>query len=215
MRLGESLTQRLQMAGLEATHRRGLGGTHLLWEALLRGEIDLYPEYTGTLERELLDQGEQLPDLGLGVSAPLGFSNPYALGIRRERARQLGLRKISQLVQLPELSLGMGHEFLQRKDGWNLLQRGYDLPQRRIYTFKRNEAFSALKAGHLDLLEVFATDPEVRRQRLLLLEDDRRLFPSYQAVILYRLKYDRLVGPVLSQLEHSLAPFRVGAASRI
>ena len=104
--LGELVTRAAASAGTRAEHRRALGGTRVLWEALLRGEIDLYPEYTGTLAREIL-AGEALPDdealrralaaRGVGATASLGFEDTYALGMRRADAARLGVRTISEI----------------------------------------------------------------------------------------------------------------------
>src|SRR5436190_215839 len=94
--LGEILTQSVRRAGAQAEHRPGLGNTAILYEALTRGAIDAYPEYTGTIAREILKSerdldlatiNAQLAPLGLRASFPLGFSNSYALGMTAEPAR--------------------------------------------------------------------------------------------------------------------------------
>src|SRR5206468_102700 len=102
-------------------HKAGLGNTAILVAALENDAIDVYPEYTGTISNEILRTEERLQlaeinrrlaRLGLAASTPLGFSNSYALGTRRD------LRAISDLTRLPELRLGFSHEFLGRRDGW-------------------------------------------------------------------------------------------------
>ena len=102
-------------SGEAAQHRRELGGTRVLWSALERGDIDCYPEYSGTLRAEIFSQQSIADDAQLRAaltrahawaSQPLGFNNTYVLGMRRERARQLGIERMSQLAAHPQLRLG-------------------------------------------------------------------------------------------------------------
>ena len=104
-----------------------MGGTIILWQALSGGQIDVYPEYTGTIGEEILKTKERLSSeemraalkkSGVGMSADLGFNNTYALVMRRAAAEKLGIRAISDLRQHPELKVGLTHEFLDRQDGW-------------------------------------------------------------------------------------------------
>ena len=107
--LGEMLSHFGRNANAAVRHRRELGGTRVLWNALIKGEIDLYPEYTGTLSQEIL-AGENLSDeadirarlakMGIVMSRPLGFNNTYALGMVEERAEALGIRTISDLKNI-------------------------------------------------------------------------------------------------------------------
>src|SRR4029079_13914852 len=117
-------TQLARSTGIPATHREGFGGTRLVWEALLRGDIDVYPEYTGTLRQELLpgttpDGVDQaLAARGLGALGPLGLNNTYAIGVVCPGSARLGLRTISDLRAQPELRFGFSSEFMSRRDGW-------------------------------------------------------------------------------------------------
>jgi osmoprotectant transport system permease protein len=182
--LGELLAQ---IAG--AQHRPGLGNTAILYEALKSGAIDVYPEYTGTIAREILNTEEdldlaalnrRLQPLGLAVSVPLGFDNSYALGTR------LALTRISELAKRPELRMGLSHEFLGRRDGWPGLREAYGLPQ-SPRGLDHGLAYEALAAGELDVIDVYKTDAKIERYRINVLEDDRHFFPSYAAVLLHRL----------------------------
>jgi osmoprotectant transport system permease protein len=164
-------------------------------EALRRGEIDVYPDYTGTLEREILAGGAPATGAGLdaalarmdvAVSRSLGFEDRYAIGLRREVAARLGLTRISELARHPELRLGFTNEFLDRADGWPALRARYRLPEARVRGLDHDVAYRALRAGELDATDVYTTDPEIRRQDLVLLEDDLHAFPSYEAVLVYR-----------------------------
>jgi osmoprotectant transport system permease protein len=199
--LGEIATQTLREAGFEAVHRRELGGTRFLWEALRAGEIDVYPEYTGTLREEILGgaraagpraaAGEEelrraLARHGVGMSRSLGFDDTYALGVPAATAERLGLRTISDLRRHPALRLGFSHEFLDRPDGWPGLAARYRLPQREVRGLAHDLAYRALAAGELDATDLYSTDAEIRQLGLRVLEDDLRFFPEYQAVWLWR-----------------------------
>ena len=187
--LGELLAQ---LSG--GQHRPGLGNTAILYAALKSGEIDVYPEYTGTIAREILKIEEnldlpalnrRLQPLGLAVSTPLGFSNSYALGMPQGKAGQLRIEKISQLAGRPELRIGLSHEFLGRRDGWPGLQQAYGLAQ-RPRGLDHGLAYEALAAGELDVIDLYSTDAKIERYRIKVLQDDKRFFPSYDAVLLHR-----------------------------
>lgn len=193
--LGEAAAQLARSAGVKATHRRELGGTRILWNALLRGEIDAYPEYTGTLREEIL-AGENVPDesalgaalarRGIRMTAPLGFNNTYAIGIREDRAKALGIRKVSDLREHPALKFGFGNEFMDRGDGWPALRARYALPQRDVRGLDHDLAYRGLESGTIDVMDLYATDAEIRLYGIRVLDDDLRHFPQYDAVILYR-----------------------------
>ena len=211
--LAEMATQSLREAGIPATHRQDLGGSRILWDALRLGEIDVYPEYTGTMTRELLsdlDLGSDealraaLAARGLQMSRPLGFSNTYVLGVRRAVARELALAKISDLRANPALRLGFSSEFMQRGDGWPALQARYALPQRDVRGLEHQVAYRALVDGALDLTDLYSTDPEIAQYDLVVLEDDLGHFPDYRAVLLWRTAVDAQVRPVLSRLEGAI-----------
>jgi len=193
--LAEITTQLLQGSGVPATHRQQLGGTRILWEALLRGEIDIYPEYTGTIAQELLGapQGLDLGDLerellqrGIRLGPSLGFDDSYAIGVRRDLAARLNLRNLSDLANRPELKLGFSHEFMDRADGWPALRDRYRLPQRDVRGLDHEVAYRALASNSIQATDLYSTDPEILHQDLVLLEDDLRHFPRYDAVLLYR-----------------------------
>ena len=134
--LGEIAKHTLIDAGIPAEHRSGMGGTIILWQALRGGQIAAYPEYTGTIAEEILQDRQltsredlrvALAKFGIAMTEPLGFNNTYALAMPREKARKLGLRTISDLRNHPELKIGLTHEFLNREDGWRPLAAKYQL----------------------------------------------------------------------------------------
>jgi len=187
--LGEIVSQTAK-----ATHKPGLGNTAILLEALKAGAIDLYPEYTGTIAREILKSEDRLDlaalnaklkPLGLAASIPLGFSNSYALGMRRKDAERLGIRKVSDLPKHPALKFGLSHEFLGRRDGWPGLQGAYGLPQ-KPRGLDHGIAYEALAAGEIDVMDLYTTDAKIERYAIVALDDDRKFFPPYDAVLLYR-----------------------------
>ena len=190
--LGEVLTQRARLAGAAAEHRREVGGTRVVFEALKRGDIDAYVEYTGTLTQELLPGVDAeaisaaLGDLGVSMTAPLGFNNTYAIGMQPDVGRRLGIRTISDLGRHPDLTLGFANEFMSRGDGWPSLRTRYRLPQSNVRGLDHDLAYRALAAGQIAATDLYSTDAEIRQYGLLVLEDDLRHFPDYSAVVLYR-----------------------------
>lgn len=197
--LGEVVTQAARAAGAGATHRREIGGTRVLWSALLRGDIDAYPEYTGTLAEEIF-AGEAvnseaalsaaLAREGIRMTAPLGFNNTYAVGMTDARAETLGITTVSDLAAHPDLRLGFSNEFLDRADGWPGLRAAYGLPQADVRGLDHDLALRALAAGDLDATDLYSTDAEIAAFGLRVLADDRDFFPRYDAVVLYRADTD-------------------------
>ncbi|HEX9181410.1 MAG TPA: glycine betaine ABC transporter substrate-binding protein, partial [Burkholderiales bacterium] len=195
--LGEIVTRTASAAGeARAVHKPGLGSTAIVFEALRSGAIDVYPEYTGTVAREILrldsafDTGtlaRVLAPLGVGVGPSLGFNNTYALAMREQHAARLGIRRISDLSRHPDLRLGLSQEFIGRADGWDGLRRAYGLPFATPRGLEHGLAYEALAAGEIDVVDAYATDAKIARFRLRILEDDRGYFPRYDAVLLYRL----------------------------
>lgn len=176
-------------------HRQGLGNTAIVVEALKAGAIDVYVDYTGTIAREILKNPEAdtleklnqgLAALGWGVAAPLGFENTYAVALTEQRAQALNVRTLSDLAAHPELKLGLSHEFIGRADGWPGLAARYGLKQQPT-GLDHGLAYTALSEGRIDAVDVYTTDAEIARYKLRVLEDDRRYFPRYDAVLLYRL----------------------------
>jgi osmoprotectant transport system permease protein len=212
--LGEIATLLARSAGTPAEHRRGLGGTRLLWDALLANELDVYPEYTGTIVQEILPAqpggrgGADLDQLrtvlrarGVGIIGPLGFDNSYALGMREDEAARLGIRAISDLVAHPELRFGFSNEFMNRRDGWPGLRDSYGLPHKSVRGLDHDLAYRGLAEGSLAVTDLYATDAEIRYYQLRVLADDRQHFSGYQALLLHRLDAGRRFPEALAALE--------------
>ena len=192
--LGEIAAQRIQSAGAKVVHRQGLGNTAILFAALKSGAIDVYPDYTGTLAFELLglkrvpplaEQNALLDAHGLAAGVPLGFGNSYALAMSQARAQQLGIRSITDLQRHGGLRYGLSQEFLHRKDGWPALSEAYALAAQPL-GLDHGLAYDAIKGGTVDVIDVYTTDAKLGRYGLRLLTDDRKFFPPYEAVLVYR-----------------------------
>jgi osmoprotectant transport system permease protein len=193
--LGEVARLALERAGVPATHRRELGGSRILWDALRAGDIDVYPDYTGTLRFEILSARHLASDAalpaalaaqGLAMSRPIGFSDGYALAMRADVARRLGITTISDLAHHPDLAIGLSNEFVDRRDGWPALSRAYGLGGLNIRGIDHDLAYRALAAGRIAVTDVYTTDAEIATYHLTVLRDDRGFFPRYNAVFVYR-----------------------------
>ncbi len=195
--LGEVYAALARSRGLEVTHRRELGGTRVVFAALERGDLDVYPDYTGTLLEEIFAgqnaTAAQLPELlaqrGLVMSAPLGFDNRYALGMKRARAAALGLRTTSDLAHA-DVTYAFSNEFLERRDGWPGLRARYGLTPTQVRGVHHDLAYRAIASGDVDVTDLYTTDPEIVADDLVVLADDLHYFPAYQAVFLARADRD-------------------------
>ena len=219
--LGEVVAGAVRATGTAVEHKPGLGNTGIVFAALQAGSIDLYPEYTGTIAKEILklegDAGlaaldAALAPLGFGVAVPLGFNNGYALAMREDRAQALGIRTLSDLARHAPLKLGLSQEFLGRADGWPGLKAAYALPHATPKGLDHGLAYEAVASGDIDVMDIYTTDAKIGRYRLLALEDDRRYFPRYDAVLLYRLDVPRRFPQAwraLQGLEHRISETRM------
>jgi osmoprotectant transport system permease protein len=211
--IGEIAKRALNDAGIAAEHRQGMGGTIILWQALRGGQIDTYPEYTGTIAQEILKTDralslneirDALAKFGVGATESLGFNNTYALVMRRSEAQRLGVRTISNLRNHPELRIGLTHEFLDRRDGWQPLRDRYGLPQQNMMGIDHALGYAALANGSIDVKDAYSTDAKIAQNHLIVLEDDLKFFPNYDAVFLFRLSLRPDAIAALSRLEGRL-----------
>lgn len=189
--LGEVLAQ-VAAPHAKVNHLQGLGNTAIVLAALQAGRIDVYPEYLGTIDLEILKHAQptsldqirkELAPMGLGVAVPLGFNNTYALAMRGEDA---SVKAVSELAREPALRFGLSHEFIGRADGWPGVAARYGLPQ-RPEGLDHGLAYEALQGRQTDVIDIYSTDAKIRQYGLRVLADDRAYFPRYDAVLLYRL----------------------------
>jgi len=206
--LGHLAAQSLQEAGYPTFHNEQLGGTRILWNALLSGSIDVYPDYTGTISEELLagqtissreGMVAALSAVGVGITGNIGFNNTYALGMRRAQAEELGIETIGDLRAHPTLRFGFSNEFLERQDGWPGVSAAYGLAPIKVTGLDHALAYRGIATGDIDVLDLYSTDPEIAYYDLVALSDERQFFTDYEAVFLYR---------------HTLPPDAVAALER-
>ena len=200
--LGEMLAQLLEVRDVPVDRRLNLGSSFICHNALVNGSLDLYVEYTGTAlasilgESVLHDPGDVLERVRtaywerfhLSWGLPLGFNNTYAMAMRPKQARALGIRRISELkAHESVIRLGSGHEFLEREDGFWGLTKAYGLefvvPPRGM---ELGLIYQALTGEQVDLVAGNSTDGLIDKFGLVVLEDDLKFFPPYDAVPVYR-----------------------------
>lgn len=211
--LGEIAKKVLEDHGVNAVHRQGLGGTIIVWQALLHGDIGMYPEYTGTISEEILKvkggtsvaaMTDALKKQGIGMTGDLGFNDGYSLVMRADTARKLGITKISDLRGHPELRAGPTPEFLGRKDGWGPLIARYGLAFNDVRGIEHGLGYTALNSGQIDLKECYTTDAKIGEYHLQVLKDDLGYFPQYKAVFLYRLDVPQQAVAAIRTLEGTI-----------
>ncbi|HEM2786098.1 TPA: ABC transporter permease/substrate-binding protein [Streptococcus suis] len=174
------------------------GKTSFLYEALKSGSIDIYPEYTGTITSTLLKNSSMdlstnsdevytyakeaiLEQDGLMYLAPMAFQNTYALAVTEDYAQDHGIEKISDLAKVQQTAVaGFSLEFNDREDGNIGLKNLYNL-QLNVKTMEPALRYEAIKSGNVQIIEAYSTDSKVVTYKLKILEDDKQLFPPYQA----------------------------------
>ena len=212
--LGDILSQLIQSEGHQTELIKQLGGTQILWSSLTGGQIDIYPDYTGTIREEILadmdldsmrQMEEALSEFGIRMSEPLGFNNTYAIGMRRNHAEELGIEAISDLSNHPQLEYGFSNEFMDRSDGWPGMRSEYNLNPGTVNGLDHDLAYRGLDAGSIDVIDLYSTDPEIEYYDIMVLEDDRNYFPDYEAVILYRAGLPESVFQLIRKLQGSVS----------
>jgi osmoprotectant transport system substrate-binding protein len=201
--LGELLAQEIEAhSQLKVERRFYLAGTYICQQAMLAGRIDIYPEYTGTALTAILKQPvggdrqqvyervkrEYENHYGLTLGPPLGFNDSFALEIRGEDARRLGLKSLSQAAgYAPRWRAGFGYEFMERPDGYAGLAAAYGLHfAAPLRVMDLGLLATALKAHQIDIAAGNTTDGLVPALDLFVLDDDRHYFPPYEAVAVVR-----------------------------
>ena len=219
--LGEMYALLLEDAGFQVERKLNLGGTPVAHQALLSGEIDLYPEYTGTglltvlkqpassdgeaVFNTVREQYEQQFQLTWLEAAPM--NNTQALAMTRERAEQLGIRTISEMAaSAGELVMAGPPEFLEREDGLPGLKGAYgDFALKEYRSVDPGLRYQALTGGQADVVVAFGTDGEIAAFDLVTLEDDQLLFPSYQVAPVVR-QAALEANPAIAEALNPLAP---------
>jgi osmoprotectant transport system substrate-binding protein len=189
--VGQLYRQALEARGFRVVLKSDVGSTEILYGALRRGAVDLYPEYTGTLLSEVAGEGARPPNAqaswrrakafaareGLTLLAPTPFADSDALAVKPAFARKHGLRSVGDLARAPAgTSLGAPPEFRTRQEGFIGLKRLYGLGLLVFKPLQIGEQYRALDRGSVDVADVFTTDGQLKRGRYTLLADPKRLF---------------------------------------
>jgi osmoprotectant transport system substrate-binding protein len=200
--LGEMYAQILEKNGIAVTRKLDLGGTQVAMEALQRGDIDLYPEYTGTaLITELKEKPskdaaanyatvkrEYEVRYGLTWLTAAPFNDTQALATTQAIRERYGLTTLSDLAKAaPQLRLGAIPEFTKREDALPGLQKIYGGFQfKDVKLFDIGLKYKALELGQVDVVVAFGTDGQLEVDKLYVFVDDKHFWPSYQAAPVVR-----------------------------
>ena len=219
--LAEILAQMLERQDVSVTRQFELGG-NLAHDGLLSGQIDVYPEYTGTAFTAILKhppitdpqvvydrtKAEYAERFNLVTSPPLGFSNDFAILVRGEMARKHNLKKISDAIAFSrDWQAGFGQDFMSRADGYAGFARSYGFNfARQPREMDLSLTYRALQSGELDIIAGNSTDGLIGVLDLFHLEDDRRYFPPYQAVFFARREVEVVMNDAFRKLQNAITP---------
>ena len=230
--LGEIVAQHLEhRLGLRVARKLNLGGTLLAHQALVKGDIDLYPEYTGTALAAVLKlplvrdpaaalnsvREEYAKRFAIQWLEPLGFNNTFAMVVRGEDARQQRVATLSDAAaHRGGWTLGMGYEFQQREDGLGGLLKTYQLPVKGSpKTMDLGLLYQALEQRQVDMVAGNATDGRLSVADLLVLRDDKHYFPPYDCVLAVRSELLISQPPVEQALDELAGRFSDAAMRRL
>ncbi len=199
----------LESNGFKVERKYNLGGTLVCFESLKNDQIDVYPEYTGTISEAILklnnkpgwtELNEVLnKDHQLELSGSFGFNNTYAFAVTKSTANKYNLKTISDLKHHPGIKAAMSYEFIKRNDGWENLARVYGLGI-KPRGIDHGLAYQSLEDGKIELTDVYSTDGEISKYDLVILEDDKKFFPSYMGVALMRSSADKKARDIIGSL---------------
>lgn len=195
--LAEVMTQQLRSEGFRVRKAQGMG-SGILFDALANNSVDCYVDYSGTLWSNIMKRSDRVPATqmidevsaflqehkGLVCLGPLGFENTYALAMRRDHASKLGVETIEDLSRhAPHLKLGGDYEFFGRPE-WKHVSDVYRLEFENTTGLDATLMYPALQSGQVDVIAAFSTDGRIAAYDLVILEDSKRAFPSYDALLL-------------------------------
>ena len=187
---------------LTVTVKPNFGKTDFLYQALKKGDIDIYPEFSGTVTESLLQPSPQIghdPEKVYEVARdgiakqdqlaflkPMAYQNTYAIAVPKKIAQEYGLKTISDLKKVEgQLKAGFTLEFNDREDGNKGLQSVYGL-NLNVATMEPALRYQAIQSGDIQITDAYSTDAEIARYDLVVLEDDHHLFPPYQGAPLMK-----------------------------
>jgi osmoprotectant transport system substrate-binding protein len=205
---------------IKVNRKMSLGGSNVVWTALKNNEVQMYPDYTGTVvanyyqektgtAQETLDKARELVKQDhLVFLDPFGFNDTYTLAVTQEAAAKYHLQTYSDLAKAaPQLVLGVEFEFLDRDDGYPGLQKLYGMTFKSAKGMDHGIMYQAIKGGETDVTNAYSTDAQIKANDLVVLQDDKQFFPPYYAAPIVRQdtldKYPELKG-VLNALQGTI-----------
>jgi osmoprotectant transport system permease protein len=195
--LADLMQTRLEKTGALVSRKDGLGSA-VAFRALAANDIDAYVDYSGTLWTNVMGRTDSPPreamlaelttwmkqKYGVVVLGPLGFENAYALAIKADQAKALGITTIADLSnQAPSLRLGSDLEFLSRPE-WAALKSAYGLNFKSQKSYTPTFMYRALESGEADVISAFSSDGRIAADKLVVLSDPKHAIPAYDAIIL-------------------------------
>ncbi|MGI1659307.1 MAG: glycine betaine ABC transporter substrate-binding protein [Desulfitobacterium sp.] len=201
---------------LKVERKVNLGGSNVAWTALENNDIQMYPDYTGTIvanyyqentgtsEETLAMTKELTAGDSLKALEPMGFNNTYTLAVTQETAEKYKLNTYSDLAKVAnDLIIACEFEFIDRPDGYPGLQKTYNMNFKEVKGMDHGIMFRALNENEVDVIDAFRTDGQIKVFNLKILEDDQEFFPPYDILPLVRQdtleKYPELEG-ILNKL---------------
>ncbi|MDN4606151.1 glycine betaine ABC transporter substrate-binding protein [Sporosarcina highlanderae] len=202
---------------IKVIYKENLGGSNVVWNAMLNGNIDVVPDYTGTIvvnyyhqepgnAEETLEMTKRLVDEdGIIAFNTFGFNNTYTLALDESKAEELGVVTFSDFAKYSEdFTLGAVFEFIDRPDGLPGFQKEYGLKFKNVKGMDHGIMYRSINAGEVDVINSYTTDGQLQEFNLRVLEDDKSYFPPYHALPLVRketLEEYPEIEEVLKQLE--------------
>ena len=202
---------------IKVIYKENLGGSNVVWNAMLNGNIDVVPDYTGTIvvnyyheepgnAEETLELTRRLvAEDGIIAFNTFGFNNTYTLALDESKAEELGVVTFSDFAAYSEdFTLGAVFEFIDRPDGLPGFQKEYGLKFKNVKGMDHGIMYRSINAGEVDVINSYTTDGQLQEFDLRVLEDDKSYFPPYHALPLVRnesLQEYPEIEEVLKQLE--------------
>ncbi len=184
---------------LKVVRKVNLGGSNVAWTALENNDIQMYPDYTGTIvanyyqeatgtSQETLDKAKELmAEDKLKAMGSIGFNNTYTLAVTQDTAQKYNLETFSDLAKVAgDLTMGCEFEFKDRPDGYPGLQSAYNMNFKEAKGMDHGIMYRSLSGGEVDVVDAYATDGQIKVFDLKILKDDQEFFPPYDCLPIVR-----------------------------
>ncbi|MDO4457760.1 MAG: ABC transporter permease/substrate-binding protein [Ligilactobacillus murinus] len=202
----------------EVTLKPNFGGTTFLFKALQKGQIDIYPEFTGTVLEALVDHDKKTPSdpketytlaqkqlskqYDLRYLKPMAYQNGYDLAVTKEFSQKYNVTKLSDLARVnAKVHAGFDPDFSNQEDGYLGLKQVYDLDFGKVSVMEPALRYQAIAQKKVNLVDGYTTDPQVRQYDLVVLKDDKNFFPPYQGAPLMNEKFAQANPKIVQSLE--------------